>query len=587
MKTFTTTPQAKAGALVLFIVMLTVTLIIASMVTSINSLAIEIGDIFDTSPTISQITIIIWALCSIPILLFGLLLAWSFAYLIAVFKARLVFDNHTMTFEFSPHLPSYRNRGLKPFSIQYDQIQRINGFGEAGALELFDLQGKIYRLAPILFGKNYGENILTELGSHLPSELLGAVRDHLEIQKTWAKKQKIATIPLMICLIALLITFFFDPRFSSRPWISAWQTENNPGLYEPVWGYASDPQGKFWLIGWGASHYRIYRYPDELNREWDLPDSILGENYPQVASQDATGNPIVWTAKSIYHFTDGNWKALPYQDNLEFIDWERNGWVIGMYGWAVETKNSRFLKIDGLTGEWSVIPLPESAAQLKISPASLRQAVNGNILVLMRNDTLDRIYLFKDEKWQVQEYSIILPDGGTVWDYFLDDKGGLWTLINTRDSSIVEKISPAGDLQLTSLSWSTNTDNWNGYKRIFIDANERIWVTGSYPPFITVFQPTWKGNAVELVKYTTGNSNYQESGSTDPTMTPDGKIWGFDQRITSMDTNQQNLPAPLPDWFGNLDWNLIRLAITPFQLMAAIYIGIQSKKLQKQLKQRN
>ncbi|MFZ5855305.1 MAG: hypothetical protein ACOYZ6_00605 [Chloroflexota bacterium] len=587
MKTFAATPTIKIGTFILLLLMLIGTGVMVFVANVLNSAIIELGNAFDNDLTLSPITIIAWALCSLPIIFFGLLSIWMLAYFIAVFKARLIFDDRSMTFEFSPRLPSFRNRGLKPFSIQYDQIQRINGFGETGALEMFDMQGTIYRLAPIMFGKNYGENVLTELGNHLPSELIGSISDHSKVQKDRIKKQRIAGIPLLIWLIAYLVTLLFDPRMSSRPWINAWQTEFKPGLFEPIWGYAPDPQDKFWLIGWHTDHYRIYSFPDKSNREWELPDSILGDNYPTVASQDASGNPIVWDGRSIYHFTNGNWNALPFQDNLEFIDWESNGVVIGRYGWAVETKNNRFLKIDGLTGKWLTIPLPESAMQLKISPASLRLAVNGDILVLMRNDAINRVYLFRNEKWQTQEYSVILPDNGMIRDFFLDNSGYLWVLINSSNSTIVEKISPSGELQLTSLTWTSGLENWFGYRRIFIDTNERIWVTGSYPPFIIVFQPIWNDNAVELVKYTTGNSNYQESGSTDPTMTPDGKIWGFDQRITSMDTNQKDLPAPLPDWCGNIDWNLVRIALLPFQLIATIYMVVQSKKLQKQLQQRN
>ncbi len=592
MKTFTATLNIKIGAFVLFILTLIATGAMINVAIGLNSSITDIretfSDAFGKDTTASPLDVISLALCSLPILFFGALTVLALAYFVSILKARLIFDNHSMTFEFNPRLPSYRNRGLKPFSIQYNQIQRIKGLGETGSLEIYDLQGKVSRLAPVMFGKNYGENVLDELKRRLPTELHSSISDHIIVQKDWLKKQRAASIPMLICLVAYFATMFFDYRFSSRPWIDAWQIEfKPPSMFEPVWGYAPDPQGNFWVIGWGTDHYRIYRHPDELNRDWKLPDSILGGEYPKVASQDAAGNPIVWSPKKVFHFTNGSWKAFPYQDNLEYIDWERSGVVSERYGWAVETQGKRFIKIDGLTGEWSAIPLPESSAQLNISPHSMRQALNGGFLILARNDTTDRVYLFKNEKWQPQEYSIILPDGGTLWDYFLDNNGLLWALISVSDSSIVEKISPSGELQLTTLSWSTDIDGWPGYKRIFIDTYERMWVAGSYPPYITVFQPTWKGNAVELVRYTIGNSNYQEGSSDGPTMMPDGKIWGFDQRITTMDTNQKDLPAPLPDWFGNLDWNLIRLAITPFQLIAVIYMTIKSKKLQKQLKLRS
>ncbi|MEW5939047.1 MAG: hypothetical protein AB1750_05255, partial [Chloroflexota bacterium] len=57
---------------------------------------------------------------------------------------------------------------------------------------------------------------------------------------------------------------------------------------------------------------------------------------------------------------------------------------------------------------------------------------------------------------------------------------------------------------------------------------------------------------------------------------PDGRIWTFDRKITSMDTSLENLPSPLPDWFANLDWNIIRLGIAFAQIIFSIYLAIQT-----------
>ena len=53
-------------------------------------------------------------------------------------------------------------------------------------------------------------------------------------------------------------------------------------------------------------------------------------------------------------------------------------------------------------------------------------------------------------------------------------------------------------------------------------------------------------------------------------MLPDGKIWGMDERIVSMDTNLASLPAPLPDWFAAWDWNSIRLGVVLVQLCISL-----------------
>jgi len=589
MKTFTATPTIKIGTLAIFILILILIGIFAFIASGLTSIFIDFGITFDNDPSLSPVAIIIWALCSLPIVFFGLLSIWMLAYSIAVWKARLIFDNRSMTFEISPRLPSYRNRGLKPFSIPYDQIQRINSFGETGTLEIFDLQGKIYRLAPVMFGKNYGDNVLAELSSHLPSEMLGSIRDHSKIQKTWAKKQRIATIPLMICLIALLITFFFDPRISSRPWTDAWHVEFNPTWTESVQRYSTGEDGKFWIIGYHIEYYRIYRFPDEKNQEWILPDSVLGDSYPNAVGADSAGNPIVWTNEKNFHYQNGSWQIISPPNKWSYIDWEERGVPLGDKAWAV-TQDKQFIKIDALTGDWDILPLPETAKNVGLSPVSMRLSTQGNFLVLMENNSEHEVFLYKikDEKWASQQYTVLLPKETRIEDYFLDPNGFLWVLAVSKTETIVEKIDQAGDFTWTSVPAPLNTENWYYYERVYTDVHGRMWISSaSYPPFITVFQPVWKGDAKKIVTYTPGNSNYQEDTFSNPFMSSEGKIWGFDQRITSMDTNQKELPAPLPDWFGNIDWNLVRLAIFPFQIIASIYMTILSVSMAKQIRQKN
>ena len=587
MKIFTPTRKTKTGAFILFVVMALCTGGLAYISYLSSSLFYGIRVVFGNNSSLSPFAYIWLSLCSLPTLLFFLLTLWTWVSFMSIRKARLIFEDRAITFEFNPRLPSYRNRGLKPFSIPYEQVKTIKGFGETGALEISDLEGKKHLLAPVMFGKNYGENVLTELRTRLPSEKLGTIANYSEVQKKWLKEYRRASIPLLICAVAYFVTLFFDPMISSRPWINAWQVEFRPPWLESVWRYSPDTQGNFWVIGHHIQYYRIYLFPDETSREWNLPDSVLGGDYPDAASQDATGTPIVWANEKVFHYTNGNWQVIPIQNNLEYIDWERSGVVEGEQAWAV-TQTKQLVKIDALSGTWAAIPLPETATILGLDPVSLRRSIQGDILVLMEKDTDSRVYLYKDGTWKSQEYNVFLPDENMVMDYCLDEDGALWVLFTSKAETIVEKIDISGEFHWTVVPAPTDIENWRYYEKVFVDTHGRMWVTSSsYPPFITVFQPIWEGNAIKLVRYTRGNSNYKEDVFNSPTLLADGQILGFDNVITSMDTNQENLPSPLPDWFGNLDWNLIRLFITPFQLLASIYLLIVSRKWTQRLKQGN
>ena len=583
MKIFTPTRKTKTGAFILFVILLGCT---GWLTYFLIPLFGEAGSGFGDEFLLSAVIGVAIGLLLLVFLACFILTIWALVYFNAVRKARLIFDDRTITFEFNPRLPSYRNRGLKPFSIPYDQVQDIKLSEAASVLEIYDSQNNKFLLVPTMFGANYGENVLAELHNHFPAQKIQSGADIVTTQKLLLKKQRKASIPYLIVMILFFITFLFDPMMSSRPWIPAWKVEFNPPGTESVWGYAPDAQNGFWVVGWHINYYRIYHFPNENNREWKLPDSILGDEYPHVASQDQTGNPIVWSTRDVFHYTNGNWETIPFQNNLSYNGWQEDGGVRGEYAWGV--KSGQFIKVEALTGAWSVIPLPNSATKLNLAPASMRRNIWGDFLVLMKNEFASRVYIYKGEQWATQEYPVILPESSTVWDYFLDGENRLWVLFSTKEEFIVERIGASSELQLTELPTIQDKNNWRPYRKIFVDSRERMWVTaGSYPPVITVFQPTWKGNATQIVRYTRGNSNYKEGSSDEPSMMSDGKIWGFDYIITSMDTNQENLPVSLPNWFGNIDWNMLRLYLVPFQFIAIIYQLIQSRKITKQFKQGN
>jgi hypothetical protein len=232
------------------------------------------------------------------------------------------------------------------------------------------------------------------------------------------------------------------------------------------------------------------------------------------------------------------------------------------------------LKINASTGKWSTIPLPVTAEQEKLFPLSMRRAVNNDILVLMQNDTSTKVYLLSEGKWKAQEYPVILSEQSRVRDYFLDGEGFLWVLFDSQNQFFVEKIHPTGRLDITRLPSPKETDEWERYSYLLVDSSERLWVSGSYPNFMAVFFPVWKADASEIIRYTEDNSNYQ--GDNSPVILPDGKIWTLDRMITTMDANLKTLPAPLPAWFANLDWSLIRLYIILAQLPFYIYLFILS-----------
>lgn len=490
-----------------------------------------------------------------------LLMIWSGISIFATIKAQLIFEEDTLRLQTLDRLTFLLQRGVKPFSIPYNQISNIKTSVAMGRIEIFDQVGRNHTLLPALFGSKYGENIFLELKEHVPSEVFESGWGFSKFMEKWSKGNKFRIALTQAFVVVYFVPFLLDPTFFSRSGLTdAWHVEYRPFGFESVWTYSLASEDDFWIAGWHSNYYRVYKFSTREENEWKLPDDLLGRQYPQLISEDDAGLPIVWLDDRVLHYNAGDWKSVPYDRDLQLGDWDWRGVVSGEQAWAIDDEEParHLLKIDALNGDWSTISLPETAKQQNLSLDSIKRTMHGDMLVLMQNEVNATVYVLSDDKWGKQEYHVILLPEGRIRDYFLDEEDALWVLFETQEETIVEKISPDGTLQLTQLPSIKNAEGLTAYRSIIVDSSERLWV-GGYRDFMAVFTPQWGKDATEIVRYTEDNSNFQRDVFINPTLLPDGKIWAMDEWVSTMDTNLQTLPEPLPDWFASLDWLQIRL----------------------------
>lgn len=502
-----------------------------------------------------------------------LLISWAGISTFATLKAQLIFEEDGLRLQTLDRLAFLLQRGIKPFKIPYSQIANIKANIMLGRIEIFDQVGRNHTLLPAMFGSKYGENIFLELKEHMPSEVFESGRGFSRAMEKWSKGNKFRIVSALAIALVYIVPFLLDPSFSSRAWLTdAWQVEYHPFGSESVWTYSPNAENDFWIAGWHLNYYRIYKFSTRRQNEWKLPDNLLGRQYPQLVSEDTAGLPIVWLGDRVLHYNNGAWKSISYNRNLQLGDWDRQGVVSGEQAWAIDNAEParHLLKIHALSGDWSTVSLPETAKELNLSLESIKRTMDGDLLVLMQNDLNTAVYLLSDDKWMKQEYHTILPPETRMQDYFLDAHDALWVLFESQGKTIVEKIGLDGTLQLTQLPLLKGEEGLTGYRSIIVDSSGRLWV-GGYPDFMAVFTPQWKKDAVKIMEYTEKNSNYQREVSIDSILTPDGNIWAFDTWISTMDTNVQPLPKPLPSWFASLDWSQIRI-FTPFIFLIVFVI---------------
>jgi hypothetical protein len=314
----------------------------------------------------------------------------------------------------------------------------------------------------------------------------------------------------------------------------------------------------------------VYHFSDKLEMEWQLPKALLGEQFPQMVSSNSKGSPIVWADNSVYIAVNDGWKWIPYTDSLDLGIIFSDSIAFGEQAWTID-EQGRILKINALTGAWSIIDLPPSALEQKVQPKSLKLTTHGNILVLMQNDNISYVYLLSfDDTWKSQKYSIITSHNISIDDYFLDDHNSLWVLSEEDDKCFVQKIDLNGALLLTQLPTPQEAHGRRHYYYFMVDSAERLWTVPGFPLFIAVFHPVWNNTAEEVMHYTEANSNFQTGISGRPALLPDGTIWSMGRRLSRMDTNLTELPSPLPNWFAAWDWSLIRIGVMVVQFLVSI-----------------
>jgi streptogramin lyase len=491
---------------------------------------------------------------------------------IASRKTRLIFESKLLIFESLNNPNFFLRPGWHSFKLSYDQIKVVKVVGAARSIEIFDFNEKKFVIFPALFSKNQGGEVFTELKKRLSPQVFESGFEFSEIPQRWVKRRKIINLFLTPVFLIYILTFFFESSLF-RDWsTNAWQVKNQNFRYENTRLYSVDSYNNFWITASISGGYHVYRFSDKMDAEWWLSDSILQKHYPLLSSADKAGRPIVWLDNGVLLFDNSDWKSIPYKNGLTLGAWDLRGVALGEESWGIANQDgvNHLLKINALSGEWAALPIPETAEHKKLSPTSVSRISNTDILVLMQGNTEASVFILSNGEWVSQEFPIIILEGSRIHDYFLDTKSSLWVLLEVQNSFIIEKVNPNGELQLTQLPSPQEEDDWDYYDHLVVDSSERLWVSGEYPFFMAVFTPVWEGEAVEVVRYTENNSNYESDSFTKPIISSDGQLWSFGRRITKIDTNLSVLPSPLPEWFASWDWDQIKIFIGIILLFSVV-----------------
>ncbi len=503
------------------------------------NLCIQTLDIFTRILEGSRLAFVI-----LLILLFFILATIKFTvYFVSVLKVQLIFDDQSLTIKSVtvPNLLLWRR--LKPFSIEYERVRSIF-FNFVGILEIIDIRGKRYAFPLELFEEEVRGDILLELKNRMPPRALSSILERSAFPQYIDNLIAVRNWVLPVILLLLLLVYYLEPPNSQL--IQVWKPEMRLSWYEIY--HSSDVSMKRWQ--WGLEPF---------------------ENQPtEYISGDADGEPVIWLKNGIMRYTTNKWEFVPYKENLELepsskLEAISNGYVVALSG-----KGGRLLTMNASNGDWYELMLPVGARQNGLMPESIKRTVDGELLVLMKNNRESRVYLLSRGEWSPHEYAIIEADG-LIRDYFLDQEDMLWVLLSIRGQFIVERLNKEGNVSVTKIPISNKKEDATRYYSLHVDTFGRLWIEGSSPIFIAVFDPVWDGAADELIRYTITNSNYQVNISSPAVLLPDGKLLSFGRQVVSMNTSMKDFQDPLSDWYASLNWDVIRMGLlTIFYLLIII-----------------
>lgn len=502
----------------------------------------------------------------------------------SIHKMELIINSTSLELKSITGAGSLIPRTSRPFVIEYESITKIKYSGIPTVWEIIDKNGKSTLLNPNIFEKNGGENILAELRAHLPEQCF---EDGFKPFRPYDKKVDKVKAGIAITLMIILYFFLlFDTSvFLRSHLIHAWKVEETFNGFENAKQMVLDSNGGYWLLSQNFDQYFAYHWSEAGDeKKFKLPKLLQSEK-PQFVSEDTSGNPIVWFDNKVMYFT-GDWQTINYKNNLEvdYLNFTHSMIVHGPEAWTIVNGEDRthLIHIDGFTGEWYDVPLPESAIENSLAPFQVRQIQSNSFLVLMDYQNKTSAYLFSKGSWQKPEYSLKTEGSETpmLVDVSMDTKDNLLVLRSDFSNSwVVEKISPLGVLESTDLPDPPTMDKYSdNYEKIYEDVYGRLWILGSYPYSINVLKPLWGDTALELELYTKKNSNFQGDLFDWPIMLPDGKLLSADDYVSSIDTTLAELPRPVPNWFANLNKQAISGFLAVISMLFSLSIMVKDRK---------
>lgn len=348
-----------------------------------------------------------------------------------------------------------------------------------------------------------------------------------------------------------------------------------------------------------GSSYELHHGIENRKNVWDLSFLTFEDaNFASIA-EDKSGNPWLILGERLAHWNGSEWKFIPTPFDADIKDFICPTVVVKNFiVWGLDnaTEGKRIIKLD-LREEQiqsQEIALPADL----VSPESKFECIvsvgENDLLAVLSDEAQVGFYRLQDLEWhKITSFENEHTHGPLINDVFVNSKGEIWVVTKYwLEDRHVGKFDPIKN----SWIWfdvevgPENSDRYVHieYNYLAVDGAGRIWISGTKyknhlnTPMVGVFLETPDGVLKQVLEYTEDNSQVDTSLLSRVLITEDQKIWTWYKQLVWIDSGQQVLPPPLPNWFVVLSDNNTKLFLGYFNVLllgVILYLSIQIKKV--------
>lgn len=376
----------------------------------------------------------------------------------------------------------------------------------------------------------------------------------------------ITGVGISVFIVAFLISLIQVGTFwlpAQIAWKDAGQNLGFPHRF--MRQFAVQGSDTFYYLGeesFAANTFEFVYVKNGLQTSWQVPHEFRERTslYTNLAV-DENETPIIFNENRVIKWQGNSWQEYPYPLGTKRTLMGHDAFaVFGQRAWILlENEISdelEFYSVDLGNLSYQKNVLPGHLDNQELEYFYLQPIGSGAVLVSVRNKT-EKIHLvYKENRWTGTRFLSLLSDGVYCWPVAGSEQL-MYQLCNSNsEGNFAQRLSGNGEIEQTSLLIEDkNTDFYS----MIVDPRGRLWLDSS--DGIHVMEPAWGGSAKPIVFYSPKNSAIPSLGWS--YQISDGRFWiGGSKGIVWMDTSQEKLPEPLPDWITRLfDYEIFAILV--------------------------